>query len=201
MIFLLIFLINQIYAIDDFWVVWGMKSMTRCLELGSSESSCEVASEIIEEQFMETVYPLYTKIGKRGEEVTKKSLDIPYILIGQRVVDKYLNILLHEKSISENDLANKMYWELTLFAMDCIYADEESAWEKVRADEFWQRKEAREYLLSIGVDLEQLQPKESINQNDETKKNNDEIQAQRKKEEEEKDDWKEFELAQQELEL
>ena len=61
-VFFLLFITLQVKAIDDFWVIWRYKAETRCEELGETESNCELICDIIEEQFMETAYPLYTKI-------------------------------------------------------------------------------------------------------------------------------------------
>ena len=202
MIKIILFLFTIIYqtnAIDDFWVVWRYKSETRCKELGQSEENCELYCDIIEEQIMETAYPLYTKMGHKGETITKRSLDIPFVLNGQRLIDKYLHILMTEKDIPENDLANRMYWELTLFVMDCMMNDEENAWQRIKDDEFWKRKESKEYLKSIGVDLDKIVLKSEQEQKEEEKeKKMDDIEKEKQKLAD-SDDWSEFDEAKKDL--
>lgn len=196
-IFLLTIFLTQTKAIDDFWVVWRYKAETRCEELGENESNCELICDIIEEQFMETSYLLYTKMGHKGEVIAKRSLEVPFILLGQRIIDKYIHILRTDKDIPENELANKMYWELSLFVMDCMLNDEESAWQRIKEDEFWKRKESIEYLKSIGVDLDKI-VLNNENNNENNEKINDDIEK-KKQEENEKDDWSEFNNIEKEL--
>lgn len=174
------FILNSVVAVEDFWVVWGQRAMDRCMEIHKNSEQCEVMSDTIEDQMMQTVYPLMGKLKKSNEELVKTSLRVPYILVGQRVVDKYLHILSVERKVSEEEMSRRMFWEVTTFIMDCFYGKEPPVWKKVKEDPFWRQKEANEYLRRLGIDLDKVQTEEV---KEDTKTDS---------EERDEDDWSEY---------
>ncbi|EMS11912.1 hypothetical protein KM1_095530 [Entamoeba histolytica HM-3:IMSS] len=184
----------SVYGADDFWVVWRQRAFNRCLQLKQSKEQCEIVGDSIEEQMMETIYPLYSKLDKTNDEIVATSLKIPYVLVGQRVVDKYLNLLINEKIKSEDEITKQMFWETTTFIMDCIYGKEGPVWKKIKEDAFWDRKESKEYLKSIGIDLSKISIDESI----EKEENEKEIEK-RKNEMKDDDDWGEYDQFKEEV--
>ncbi|ELP94132.1 hypothetical protein EIN_185090 [Entamoeba invadens IP1] len=173
---LFVYLFTTSCGAGDFWVVWGERAFKRCMQIDKKKEECEVLQDTIEEQLMETAFPLFQKLDKKPDDVVARSLQVPYSLVGQRVVDKYLNLLVTDKIVSEDELSGKMFWEVTMFIMDCIHGEEPPVWKKVKEDAFWQRPEAAKYLKSIGVDLATVpteEKKETVLKEDDKKKEED----------------------------
>ncbi|KAL7713026.1 Uncharacterized protein QTN25_009321 [Entamoeba marina] len=178
-------------AQDDFWVVWSHQTQLRCLQIHQNAKECEIISDLIEEQLMEIMYPLVQKLDKTSQEIIETSMKFPFKLVGSRLVDK-LVFILKSGVKSEDEIAQQTFWDSTTFVMDCIYGKEEPVWKKVKEDPFWQEKEAKEYLLKNGIDLDTV-PTEEIKE-DIKKDEGDEDEG-------DEDEWSEYEQFSNQQEL
>ena len=164
---------------QDPWIEWGKIMNIRCNNNHDKSNECEFIQDVYEEVFETVAMNVIRSYKVNAYDLYKTSIQSPYAVIGERLIDIMLNILIVNKTMSETELTKALKEPMIGWLSATAKHHAGDILRTIRDDEFFEREDVKEYLKKQrNIDLDELKSMD----NEELLKLNKQHETNKKKE-------------------